>query len=333
MANVLLTERCVRSCPYCFAKKYMEDQGEEGILKWEDLIYITDFLVSSGDRNISLLGGEPSLHPYFVDFILYLLERDMHVNVFTSGIFPDSCFADAERMLSGVHPERLSFVCNVNDPAKSNFSELENVKRFLKVFGHLTNPGFNIYRTDFSLEFIFQYINQYGLKRHIRLGLAHPIPGQKNIYIHRENLRLMAERFMSFEPWFKRFRVTAGFDCGFPLCIFSDEELGKIFRISGGRMSFGCGPAVDIGPDMKIWSCFPLSDFHKKSIYDFDSMQEVVKYYTDLHMMVRSETGGLFEECDDCNHREEGLCSGGCVAHMLSDFRDEEPIRLAEIYQ
>lgn len=331
MANVLLTETCVRSCPYCFAKKHMEDQ-EEGILKWQDLIYIADFLESSNEKHISLLGGEPSLHPHFVDFIIYLLERDFHVNIFTSGIFPENTLADADRHLSGVHPERLSFVCNVNDPKKSNFSEVENVKRFLKIFGHLTSPGFNIYKPEFDMTFIFQLINQFGLKKHLRLGLAHPIPGQKNIYVKREKLTKMIDSLLSYEPYFKRFRVNVGFDCGFPLCSFTDDQLGKLFKISGGRMSFGCGPAVDIGPDMNIWSCFPLSDYHKKSIYDFDNIKEVVDYYMDFQYKVRGEAAGIFKECDDCFYREDGLCSGGCLAHMLSDFKFEEPIRMGEVY-
>ena len=41
MANVLLTKKCVRSCPYCFAKEEMSGVDEE-ILEWEDLIYIID---------------------------------------------------------------------------------------------------------------------------------------------------------------------------------------------------------------------------------------------------------------------------------------------------
>jgi len=41
MANVLLTEKCVRACPYCFAKEYLKE-SKENMLSWENLIYIAD---------------------------------------------------------------------------------------------------------------------------------------------------------------------------------------------------------------------------------------------------------------------------------------------------
>lgn len=332
MANILLTQRCVRSCPYCFAKKYMADAPFEETLSWPDLIYLADFLLASGENRVSLLGGEPTLHPHFTEIILYLLERNFHINVFTSGVMTPERFEDAAKSLSGVHPERLSFVCNVNNPTKSPKDEVKKVEEFLEVFGHLSNPGYNIYRPDFDMDFVFDYINRFGLKKFVRLGLAHPIPGKKNAFVAVESMKKMVDRFIEYAPVFERFRVKPGLDCGFPLCVFTDDQLGKLFKITGGRLTFGCGPAVDIGPDMNIWSCFPLSEYHKRSIYDFDSIQDIRKYYEDLHKSIRVESSGIFEACDECIHREENLCQGGCLAHMLNEFTREAPIRMDQVY-
>jgi hypothetical protein len=310
----------------------MDDAGGDDYLSWENLIYVADFLEASGDKHIALLGGEPSLHPNFIEFIVYLLERNFHVNIFTSGIMSEEKLNEATKVLSGINPERLSFVCNLNNPLSSNFSETESVKRFLKALGHLTSPGFNIYKPDFDLDFIFQYINQYGLKKHLRLGLAHPIPGKKNTYVGINEMKKMAKRLLHFEEHFARFRVTCGLDCGFPLCIFTDDELGKLYKISEGHLNFGCGPAVDIGTDMSIWCCFPLSNFHKKSIFDFDNIREVVDFYLDKQNLVKGEVPGIYEECDNCLHAQNHLCSAGCAAHMLSWFKDEKRVRMEGIY-
>ena len=332
MANLLLTDTCVRSCPYCFAKKHMANAAIDDILSWENLIYVADFMEASGDKRISLLGGEPSLHPNFIEFIVYLLERNFHVNIFTSGIMSEEKLIEANRVLSGINPERLSFVVNLNNPKISTFSENESVKRFLKVFGHLSSPGFNIYKTDFDLDFLFQYINQYGLKKHMRLGLAHPIPGKRNKYVGIADMKKMAGRLLEFEQQFERFQVSCGLDCGMPLCIFTDEQLGKLYKISQGHLNFGCGPAVDIGTDMSVWCCFPLSDFHKKSLFDFDNIREVVEFYRDKQNLVRSEVSGIFEECDNCIQAKNRLCSAGCAAHMLSWFKNEKQVRMEGIY-
>jgi radical SAM protein with 4Fe4S-binding SPASM domain len=334
MPNVLLTQKCVRSCPYCFAKKHMSESTPDDILLWENLIYLADFFELSGERNISLLGGEPTLHPNFLDFVIYLLERNFNVRVFTSGIMSERVLEGVALAVNNVPPERLSFICNLNDPKRTHapFAEIERVKRFLTVFGSRTVAGFNIYQTDFELDFLFKYINNYGLRRTIRLGIAHPIPGKQNIYIFLDDIPSIINRLFSYRELFERCRVKPGLDCGFPMCKLSNTQLGWLYQFTGGASSFGCGPAIDIGPDMSVWSCFPLSSFHKKSIFEFDTLQDVIRFYQRMIGLIRMEVGGIYEECDNCVYREDGICSGGCVAHILSYFQNEARVRVPEVY-
>ena len=114
MANVLFTQRCVRSCPYCFAEKHMSESSPKDVLTWENLIYLADFLEASGERRFSILGGEPTLHPDFTDMVAYLLERKFEVKVFTSGIMADRVLEESAMVFSAAHPEQLSFICNLN---------------------------------------------------------------------------------------------------------------------------------------------------------------------------------------------------------------------------
>lgn len=331
MANLLLTEKCIRSCPYCFAQKHMDD-AEDLKMEWEDLIYIADLHEISGQHAIALLGGEPTLHPKITEFSLYLLERGFHVNIFTSGIVADKQFDGMVKHLAPIHPDRLSFVCNLNHPDLSTDTELKKIDHFLKVFGHLTVPGFNIYKPEFDMDFIVQYVNRYGMRKHVRVGLCHPIVGEKNEYVAVEDMKEMAICLMSYVPVLEKFRIKLGFDCGMPMCLFDEEQLGILFKLNGGQVKFSCGPALDIGPDMMIWSCFPLSNYQRRSIYDFNSLGDIGKYYEHLHHKIRTEVGGIFEECDDCKYREDRLCAGGCLSHMLTRFSNEPRIRFKEVY-
>jgi len=335
MPNVLLTQSCVRSCPYCFAKRHMAESSPDDILSWENLIYIADFLQSSGERVFRLLGGEPTLHPDFNAMVLYLLERQFNVNVFTSGVMSDSVLGEMAELFAGLPPERFSLICNLNDPGKTRtpLAEQESIRRFLRLMSERVVPGFNIYRVDFDLDFLFQYINEFGLQRHIRVGIAHPIVGKKNLYIHVSQIDAVIARLFSYAPMFERMRVKPGLDCGFPICRFSDEQLAWLYRHTGGKSEFSCGPVVDIGPDMSVWPCFPLSSFHKRSLFEFNSMREIIDYCRHVHDAVRTEVGGLYDECDLCRHREDGICLGGCLAHSLARFQNEAPVRMKEIYQ
>jgi MoaA/NifB/PqqE/SkfB family radical SAM enzyme len=315
MANILLTKKCVRSCPYCFAKEQMSDAADD-VLSWDSLIYIADLHEKSNTRHLSLLGGEPTLHPDFISFVKYLVDREFHVNVFTSGIMSKNRLATMQEHLLPIDPKQLSFVCNVNHPKECPEDELSKLYEFFKAFGQHTSTSFNIYKPDFDLGFIFDYIIKFNLRKHIRIGITHPIVGEKNLHIQKEDMPLMAKTFMSFAPLMEKHKVTAGFDCGMPLCLFNDEDLGRMFKINGGRLKFSCGPAIDIGTDMTVWSCFPLGNFDRKSIYEFDSIGDIGKYYSEIHKSLREKKGGLFDACMECEYRG-GLCAGGCLSHFI----------------
>jgi radical SAM protein with 4Fe4S-binding SPASM domain len=307
------------------------DDSDSARLSWDNLIYIADFMEMSSERRISLLGGEPTLHPLFVEFATYLLERHFHVHVFTSGIMSVERLEEMKKFLLRYPVENLSFTCNLNHPSLSTDQETERINNFLCAFGKSTSLGVNLYKAEFDLEFLVEHINKYHLNRHIRVGLAHPIPGEINQYVAPHDLKKLAQCFVSYFDLFERFNITPGFDCGMPMCIFTDEELGRLFQLNRGNISFGCGPAIDIGPDMMVWSCFPLSGVYKKSLFDFNSMQEIGNYYRELHQKIREEAGGIFEACDSCQHRTSEVCRGGCLAHSLNHFKEEAITRFKEI--
>ena len=315
MANILLTERCVRKCPYCFAKEYMEEKDDNLFLSWQNIIYLADLFEISREKHISLLGGEPTLHPDFPDIVDYLIKRKFYVNIFTSGILSVKALDNAYKKLKNYDNKKLNFVCNTNHPSISKKSEINRIEAFLEKFSKNTSLGFNVYKEDFTMTFLIGIIYKYNLKRHVRLGLAHPIPGEKNIHIPKENLKNMSSNLINQLNDFEKKRISIGFDCGMPLCLFSDEEIGRLFKLNKGGLKFSCGPAIDIGIDMQVWSCFPLSK-NKESIYKFNNINEIREHFIKQHAEKRKEKKGIYTECEDCIYFEEKVCSGGCLAHL-----------------
>lgn len=307
--------------------------GDTGIrMSWENLIYIADFLKASGERHLSLLGGEPTVHPEFVDFVLYLLERGFDVTVFTNGILSPSRLEELKHHLCDVNTDRFSLVCNLNDPAQTPASEKEtgSIQRFLSLMGPWVSPGFNIYRPDFKLDFLFDLINRFGLKRHLRIGIAHPIPGAGSRFIHPKEIRHVVERLYSYRSLFDTLRVRPGLDCGFPICRFNDEELGWLHRFRGA-VEFGCGPACDISPDMGVYFCFPLSNYRRKSLFEFNSMKQIEDHFWKLRDEIKAEIPGIYDECDGCRYQEDCVCAGGGLCQVLNRLIPEAPVRLPEI--
>ncbi len=331
MANVLLNSICNRSCPYCFAQREMAGVSQDKRLSWENLIYIADFLLASGERHVSLLGGEPTLHPDIVDFVLYLLARNLDVTIFTNGILSPAQLKNFKEQFADTGQERVNFVCNLNDPVLTPAPQREtsSVEAFLGAMGPLVTAGFNIYRTDFTLDFLFDTINRFGLRRHLRLGIAHPIPGTDNQFIEPGDMRQVCARIYSYKQKFDAFRVKPGLDCGFPICRFTDEELGWLRRQA--LPLFRCGPAIDITPDMSVCHCFPLSNYQRRSLFEFDSLTQVAEHFDRTRNQIKGEVAGIFPECDGCTLQEDGVCSGGGLCQIIRRFVNEAPVRTKEI--
>lgn len=295
----------------------MGHSSPEDILSWDNLIYLADFFEKSGCNYVSLLGGEPLLHPEISEFILYLNSRGIASTVFTSGIAPDKKYEALTSKLSDFRDLALSFVCNVNDPEDSPARELEKVTRFLDHFQEKVCLSFNVYKTDFKYDFLIDYINRYNLERNIRLGLAHPIPGKPNNCISPDKFAETGDRISMLCDDLAKEGITLGLDCGFPVCMFTEEQIGRLFLNTLKKLDFTCGPAIDIGPNMDVWSCFPLSEYNKRSIYDFSSMKELYDYF-DSSMSELREGAYLYDKCPECSYLKRGLCSGGCISHILN---------------
>ena len=332
MANILLTNKCIRECPYCFAGKEMAGSLENDCISWENVIYLADFLKASGERRVSLLGGEPSLHPDFVDILLYFMERGFAVSAFTSGIMSKAKLDDLRKHLDGVPADRINFVCNLNNPQQTGTpkAETEKLHAFLSALGPWTMPGFNIYRTDFEMDFLFDLVERYRLKRRLRVGITHPVPGTPNAAIRVADIGAVIERLCSYREAFDRLRVIPSLDCGFPQCQLTDTQLGWLARLSG-KVNFKCTPAIDITPELDVYCCFPLASLNRKSIFDFDSYRQVVDYYKRLQARIRLETPGIYPECEACVYRAEGTCAGGGACQLVNRFVDEAPAKLLKI--
>ena len=242
---------------------------------WENLIYLADFLWASNQRQVSLGGGEPTLHPECVDFILYLLHRGFEVTVFTDGVVSSPRLEEFRRHLTEAPTDRLIWVCNLQDPVQTPISSqaTQRLHRFLSVMGPWTQAGFTINRLDFTLDFLFDHLSRFGLQRHLRLGLAHPAAGSQDRFTLADKVRQVVERLYAYRHLFEAHRVRPRLDCRFPPCTFSDAELGWLHRF-GDHGPYGCRPALVIAPDMSVSHCIPLANYQTKSLFEFDSMEQ-----------------------------------------------------------
>jgi radical SAM protein with 4Fe4S-binding SPASM domain len=90
--SINLTNRCDKRCAMCFESP--ESRKTRLELSLNEMKSIIDQLRTLGVNCINLSGGEPTLHPDLLEIITYASNKQMKVNVNTSGSF-DSKFAES----------------------------------------------------------------------------------------------------------------------------------------------------------------------------------------------------------------------------------------------
>ena len=307
MPNILLTNYCNRNCPYCFAKErvYLDTHTPRWEMPEEDFRVILTYLKPGLDP-VSLLGGEPTLHSRFHEIVALALQTGHFVKIFTNGVSPV-----LRRLLGKMDTHTLAVILNLNPPGTYSESEKAEIEANCRAFGPNLQLSFNIYRPDFSWDFLRQIILKCGLKPTIRLGITQPIQGTTNTYLKEKDLSQTYGRIVSMAEDLAKSGINVGFDCGFRLCGFTKSALG-ILAQCGVEFLFACRPVLDIGPDLMVWRCFPFSTDRCVKLTDFKTYDEIVAYFDERWKHVQGL--GNTDQCQTCLNLASGACHGGCLS-------------------
>jgi hypothetical protein len=104
-------------------------------------------------------------------------------------------------------------------------------------------------------------------------------------------------------------KIRLNFDCGFMRCKFSNADLVNLIR-SRAALRFECGPAVDVGPGLRVWRCLAFS---------------TEPGLTWQQYLEAERSGGAFtrrndldwDDCSSCGQRMTGACEGACLARRV----------------
>jgi radical SAM protein with 4Fe4S-binding SPASM domain len=315
MINLILTQVCNRQCRYCFARDMLNEGQSQGFqYMGRDLFeQALDLAERSRAPEIRFLGGEPTLHPQFIEFAQSALARRIKLVIFSNGLIPDGPL----EFLCSLQPKQVGLLINVNDEPTYRDGEYPRLLERLGRLGRKVTCGYNISQPDFNLEPIIRLIPKLGLYPSIRLGVAHPILSGQNQFLRWEDARTVALRILDAARLADPCDIIMGLDCGFTLCMFKDfyDEVINL------RLNFRCTcrPVLDLTPDGKMWYCLALwghpQSLHITSCPDLEAFRE--QFEAQFDPMRRF---GMLEDCVDCKFRRTGQCSGGCLSRILKQW-------------
>ncbi|MEJ2330416.1 MAG: radical SAM protein [Gammaproteobacteria bacterium] len=319
MANVLLTTRCNLSCDYCFAKEKMSGMPRQRMTV-DDAAKVIDFLKRSDFGQFRVMGGEPTLHPQFVDIVSLALRAEMRVDVLSNATWREDC-ADFFRR---VPPARLYFLLNIDHPANYHPKQWTRIRRNLEALPDRRNVtlSFNIFEKRPEYQYIFDLTTQYDISM-VRLSFSLPVLGVQNACLDIADYKAMAPFIMDFVRQAENCGVQIQIDNAIPLCIFSHEQIGRLVLdgVLDLQRNARCEPVIDIAPDLTVWCCFCLSKLQNRKLDEFDDLQHLREYYRRMIRRLQNEFVPM-DECVDCRYRDLWNCQGGCITYAIRNHED-----------
>lgn len=319
MANLYLTHKCRRGCPFCFARKVLaQSRNVNEIMTVAEITQLLSHF--KGQFNVlGLLGGEPFLYPHLKEIINLLWEEHIAVKIFTSATDP------LPEALTGITTEqalgRMNFVVNVGTRDTYNDTQFRNLEKFFAKFAPLSTLSFTIFDLHADPTYLFDMIDKYGLNRDIRVGIALPIYNGGNSYIPLEEYRNAGKYFTNAALIAAERRITLSMDCGFIACMFTTEQIGLLEQL-GAHVQFSCGAALDIGPGLKAWNCFPLFQLGCINALDAKTLQELQEMLRNCDEKILGQDAAISQLCINCDMNRKGLCQKGCRSFKSLNLND-----------
>lgn len=308
MPNIALLNYCNLNCPYCFADNFIAKDSQNMTI--ENFNKILNFIFKDGTFNkIGIIGGEPTLHPNFKNFISILEKSfDGKIVVFSNGIELGQ-YVD-------IFNERVTALVNINHPYLMSKLQWNKIISSLDTFYNnnkinLLRLGINLYPTLQDFNFIINLCKKYNLNT-IRCSYVAPT---KNFYTNnKEEYYFNGKKlFLALVKCCKENNITIHLDCNhIPQCYFTAPELLLLNNTVSGWENI-CDPVIDIMPDLTATSCF--GNYTSVSIENFLNFSDLKDFFRITNNMKR-KYNNFNETCKRCASFNDLTCQGGCLSFV-----------------
>lgn len=282
-----------------------------------DYEYLVDFILKNPKDRLGIIGGEPTLHPKFIDIIKIAEEKSKNKNkivtIFTNGI-------ELEQFLPYIHEDVTQILLNYNDPSsmtKIQYSKLQSTLDAINELGRFKNEtvtiGCNIHLNCQNYDYLWEIVDKYNIKK-IRCSVVSPGGIYKLWKTKKEEYyNLLKPIFLKVCMEANLHQCTLSMDCGhIPLCYFSEEEK----EIINNNCIFNncydvCPSIIDFTTDLKVTACFGA--YYPVEYSKFTNTQSISFYLTNNYnkKLAKLNNEG---KCSTCSSHKEGKCQGGCLS-------------------
>ena len=290
-------------------------KNENLTMSLEDYEKLVDFILKNPFDKIGIIGGEPTLHPQFLDILKLTKEKSIGRKqppiLFTNGI-------ELKPYLP--YLKDMNVLINYNNPnlmtqtQRNKLFEVLEESYNLGYFSNLYMIGCNIHLNCTDYSYIWDAVEKYSIKV-IRCSVVSPggIYGgwktKKDEYFIK-----LKPIFLNFCKQAKEFNCKLNFDCSYiPLCYFTDDERKLIDEVSEIIKTCNslCPSVIDFTTDLKVTSCF--GSYNPIEFEQFSNTKSLGFYLFNKFnkQLAKANNQG---KCATCEAHQSGSCQGGCLS-------------------
>ncbi|NOZ24464.1 MAG: radical SAM protein [Planctomycetes bacterium] len=312
---LVITNKCNRRCDFCFEGSFKDEPHRmmslddvERICRFANLPHVQRPLVS-------VMGGEPTLHPQLVEIVDLILRLNRTTDVqLLSNLLCDQV------LLRELAPRRIGALVNVSglpgyrdDERDLLFANLK-LLREESVFRGLC-LAVTIVAEDQDFTFLYDLLKQDEPQSigGIRIGIAIPGTNFENRFARELSLGY-GDKYLEIVEECHRIRPNLGFtnECCVNLCMMSEEVFNRLAPVVSNLKTF-CAGNLDLMPDFSTHWCYAFQghpELRIRNIFDYRSMDEV---YDELCRRMVAVDKELGVQCDTA-HCKSLRCIGPCLA-------------------
>jgi len=323
MANIMITQRCNLSCPYCFANEFTNTNTEDMTI--DNFKKALDFIKTDPLERVGIIGGEPTLHPDFARMLEIIINDDSikRAIIYTNGVF-------INRYIKHLTNNKFTLLINCNPPAAIGYDTynrlIANLKQMINEY-YMKNKitlGFNMYLPFPEYRFIIDILKMFDFD-HLRTSIVVPNDRSANVFEYFGRIKPRVKELFGI---LSENNIFPFFDCNALMpCMMTDEEkmaikdFMKKAQIRENKDYAICKPIVDILPNLEAIRCFGLSEFEKVRIADFHKIKDLKNYFMNSFDSYAFNVSTA-KKCNDCYKRKTMRCSGGCLIFKMNKIND-----------
>lgn len=310
-----ITNKCNRNCDFCFEGSFKKDPEQR--MSVADVHRICEFTKLSQARSpcVTVMGGEPTLHPQMIQIVDLIQEINPRADVrLLTNLL---CEPDLLRDLAA---RRTGGLVNVGGFAGYSQKEQELVRSNLALlrqnrFFRQTFLAVTIVEENQDFGFLYDILEQDQPRSisGIRVGISAPGTDFANRFPHEFSLGY-GEKYLEVVERCHRIDPLLAFtnECFVNMCMMSERIHARMERVVGG-FTKSCQGNLDLLPDFSTHWCFAFQgvpEMRIRNIFDYKDITDV--YHTLCRKAIQLEQS-LGRQCDTTNCRSIE-CPGPCIA-------------------